>query len=410
MKTVLFLSLLVALGLIHGCKNEVYQWRGPDRDGIYPETGLLDQWPEKGPELLWTAKGLGKGYAAPVVTDRQIFINGEQDGNSYLLAFDLKGKQLWNSPNGEEFLGEGFSSTYPGARSTPTVIGNLVYATSGKGRIACYDTSSGEEAWAVSIVDDLGGEVGYFGYSESLAVDNENVYCFPGGAETNMAALDRFSGKTVWTSELLRDTFAYGSTVLVDLPTRKVMISTSRHFLFAVDRDNGELLGTYALEGYEYDGEHCNTPVYSEGYIYFVANDTEGQGAMRLQLSDDGESIMEIWRHKGILNNFGGLLALDHHLHTTVKGNKLLSLDPETGAVTDTVRVATGSLAFADNKIICYGNNGEINLVRYGLDKLQVTGTFKVREGSGHHFSYPVIANGIMYIRHGDALMAYRIN
>ncbi len=181
-KTIIVISLL-AFGLSHSCKNNVYQWRGANRDGIYHETKLLDQWPEEGPELLWVSKGLGRGYAAPVITEDQIFVNGEQEGKSYLYAFDLEGKQLWRSPNGEEFLGEGFSSTYPGARSTPTVMGKLVYTTSGKGRIACFDKSTGTEKWTVNIVDDLGGELGYFGYSESVAVDNEKVYCYPGGAE-----------------------------------------------------------------------------------------------------------------------------------------------------------------------------------------------------------------------------------
>ena len=409
MKNTVPIILLLTFALSYSCENQVYQWRGVLRDGVYQETGLLNEWPEDGPELLWKTSGLGRGYAAPVLTEDQIFINGEEEGNSYLHAFDLDGNLLWKSPNGKEFLGEGFSSTYPGARSTPTVVGKWVYATSGRGHIACFNKSTGVEKWSSNIVDDLGGEVGYFGYSESVAVDNNNVYCFPGGQEINMAALDRLTGKTVWTSELKRDTFAYGSPVLVDLPSRKILIHTSRHHLFTVDRKSGDLLGIYALEGFEYDGEHCNTPVYSNGHIHFVTNDKEGQGAMKLKLSDNGESITEIWRHQGILNNFGGLLVVDNHLLTTVKGNWLLSLEPESGAISDSIKVVTGSMAYADNKIICYGNNGEVNLITYGEGKPEVTGKLKIKEGSGHHFSYPVVAAGIMYIRRGDALMAYKI-
>jgi len=176
-----------------------------------------------------------------------------------------------------------------------------------------------------------------------------------------------------------------------------------------VDRSNGELLSSYVLEGYEYDGEHCNTAVYSNGYIYFVANDIPGQGAIRLQLSPDGKSIKEVWRNQEIMNNFGGLVTVNDHLFTTIKGNKLVSLDPGNGEVVDTLKVATGSLIFADNKFICYGNNGTINLVNYSQEKLEHAGQLKVRGGSGQHFSHPVVANGILYIRRGDGLMAYRI-
>lgn len=408
-KAILSLTILIILVLIQSCEQPFAQWRGPDRNGIFPESNLMDQWPEDGPELLWVFEGLGRGYAAPAVTENKIFVNGELEGNSYLFSLDLEGNLLWKSPNGKEFLGEGFSSTYPGARSTPTVNGNLVYTTSGMGQIGCFETSGGKEKWALNILDYLDGEVGHFGYSESVAVDKERVYCFPGGSGTNIAALDRFTGKIVWTHSALRDTFAYGSPVLVDLPTQEILINTSRHHIFVVDRKNGELLSSYELEGYEYDGEHCNTPVYSDGYIYFVANDIPGQGAIRLQLSSDGTSIKEVWRNQKILNNFGGLVAVNDHLFTTIKGNKLVSLDPAKGEVVDTLKVATGSLIFADNKFICYGNNGTINLVNYSQKKLELAGQLKIREGSGQHFSHPVVANGILYIRRGDGLMAYQI-
>jgi outer membrane protein assembly factor BamB len=224
-----------------------------------------------------------------------------------------------------------------------------------------------------------------------------------------MAALDRFTGEISWTSELLRDTFAYGSPVPVDLPDREILINTSRHHLFTVDRTNGELLASYRLEGYEYDGEHCNTPVYSDGYIYFVANDIPGQGAFRLKLSDDGTEISEVWRNPEIMNNFDGLVVVDDHLFTMIKGNRLVSLDPENGSIVDTLKVATGSIIFADHKFICYGNNGRVNLVSYEEEKLDSAGTFLVQEGMGHHFSHPVLANGVLYIRRGHVLMAYRL-
>src|SRR5680860_497596 len=204
----LFILIMVSL-VVLSCGQDVAQWRGTNRNGIYNETNLLNEWTENGPELLWVAEGLGKGFASPAILNDKIFINGEQDSSSFLFAFDLQGNLLWKSPNGKEFMGEGFSSTYPGARSTPTVINNLVYTSSGRGRIACFDSSTGEEKWAVDIVKDLGGRASEFGYSESVVVDDKKVYCFPGGAETNMAALDRFTGKTIWSSELQKDTFSY---------------------------------------------------------------------------------------------------------------------------------------------------------------------------------------------------------
>jgi len=175
-KAILSLTILIILVLIQSCEQPIAQWRGPDRNGIFPETDLMDQWPENGPALSWVFEGLGRGYAAPAVTEEKIFVNGEEEGKSFLYALDLEGNLLWKSPNGKEFLGEGFSSTYPGARSTPTVMGKLVYTTSGQGQIACFETSGGKEKWSVNIRDYLNGEVGDFGYSESVAVDKDRIY------------------------------------------------------------------------------------------------------------------------------------------------------------------------------------------------------------------------------------------
>jgi len=413
MKNIALIILSFMLLATQGCKQEHIQesaqWRGANRDGIFYESELLDHWPDEGPELLWVYEGLGRGFASPAVTTDGLFVNGELEGNSYLFALDLEGNLLWKSPNGKEFLGDGFSSTYPGARSTPTVYGNLVYTSSGEGQIGCFEISTGQEKWAVNIVDNLDGIVGYFGYSESVAVDKEHLYCFPGGSSTNVAALDRFTGQIAWTQSALKDTFAYGSPVLLDLPERNILMTTSRHHLITVDRSSGALLTSYELEGYEYDGEHCNTPVYSDGFIYYVANDIPGQGAIKLELSDNGEHISEVWRNNEILNNFGGLVVVNGHLFTTIKGNRLVALDPENGSVVDSLKVATGSIIYTDNKFIIYGNNGTVNLVNYDQDQLESSGELKVKEGTGQHFSHPVLANGVMYIRHGDAIMAYRV-
>ncbi len=402
--------MVIVTILVLGCDREpMAQWRGPERNGIFPESGLLESWPDEGPELLWVFEGLGRGFAAPAVTGEGIYVVGESEGNSYLFAIEPDGTLRWRSPQGKEFLGEGFSSSYPGSRSTPTVNSGLVYAASGKGRIGCYRSANGEEVWAVDLMEELGGILGEFGYSESPLVDSRYVYCTPGGPENNVVALDRKTGALVWSSEVLRDTFAYGSPIHLQDYGIPALVTTSRHHISVLDPSSGDLLVSYRLEGYEYDGEHCNSPVFHDGNIYFVANDIPGQGSMKLKLSDGGRTLSEVWRNNQVMNNFGGFLVVDGHLVTTVKGNTLVSLDPADGTITDSIAVPTGSLAYAENKFFCYGNNGTVTLVNDLEDGLHAGGSFRVTEGSGHHFSHPVLKNGVLYIRRGDALMAYRV-
>jgi len=387
----------------------IAQWRGENRDGCYKEPNLLSQWPEKGPELLWTAEGIGRGYAAPVVANGRIFINGEIDSISHLFAYDLKGKLLWKTPMGKEFLGEGFSATYPGARATPTVLDDLVYTVSGKGRIICCEVASGRLKWEVDMVKDLGGYEPYFGISESLAVDAKQVYCYPSGTTTNIAALDRFTGKPVWTSPAMKDTASFCSPIFISLPMRTVLVTMSHSYLLGLDKDNGELLWNYNIKGYEAEGDHCNTPVYYDGNLYQVFGDRFSQGTVKLQVSADGASISEAWVNDQVKNNFDGFIMHDNRLFTTARGNQLKVLELDQGKVIDSTKIPNGALIFSDNKFICYGRNGEVTLINYQKGNFRIGGTFKIGQGTGHHFSHPVLADGLMYIRRGNALMVYKV-
>jgi outer membrane protein assembly factor BamB len=398
---VLFLSQL-------SYAQNVYQWRGPARDGKYNESGLLLQWPKEGPKLLWSTETLGPGYAAPVITADKLLVMGVENGNSTLFAFDLNGKLLWKAPNGKEFTGSGFASSFPGSRSTPTVINDMVYATSGNGRIACFNINTGRELWAVDMINDLHGFMNEFSYAESLVADENNIYCFPGGKEISVAAINRFTGKTVWTSKATGDTTHFVSPILVKLPSRKIFVSTSRHYIFGVDCSNGELLWKYNI-AINNDGDHANTPIFDAPYIYNFTNDDKGVGAIKLELSPDGKSVKEVWTNKDVKNNMGGFIEVDNKLFVTTENKNLNVLDPANGTVLEKVRSPFGGLIFADNKFICYGTTGDVTLFNYENGKLIEGGTFKITRGSKEHFSHPVVANGVLYIRHGEALMAYQI-
>ncbi|MCX6239115.1 MAG: PQQ-like beta-propeller repeat protein, partial [Bacteroidia bacterium] len=389
--------------------QKVYQWRGQNRDGIYSENKLMKVWPEKGPTLLWFNEQIGAGFAAPVVTNDKVLINGEADSTSYLIALDLKGKLLWKAPNGREYYGKGFSASYPGSRSTPTVVGDLVYATSGNGWLACFELATGKEKWAVNMVADLGGLENEFGYSESPLIDGDNVYCMPGGKIQNVVALNRFTGKTTWTSKATADTTSFCSPILISLPSRKIFVSLSHHYIFGVDAKNGELLWSQKLENFRYDGEHCSTPVFADGFLYYIVADENGNGAVKLELSPDGKNIKEIWRNRTATNAMGGYVKINNQLFTTTNKKKLICIDTNTGSVLDSLSSNKGSLIYADNRFYCYSETGDVKLIKFENKKLAEISKFRLDKGTREHFSHPVIANGTMYIRHGKALMAYDI-
>jgi outer membrane protein assembly factor BamB len=410
MKNTLLLAVITLL-LLAGCtdKNNIAQFRGANRDGIYMETGLLKAWPAEGPKLLWETDAIGHGYGSPVVSGNTLYVNGEADSISYLFAFDLKGKLLWKSPNGREFYGEGFSAGFPGSRSTPTVFNGMVYVHSGLGRIACFDAQTGKEIWTKNMVNDFGGTLHYFGFSESLLVDGNNLFCYPGGADSNVVCLDRLTGNVVWKSKALSQVAAFNSPIMINLPERKLFVTVSKNSLFALDAKNGELLWTITEDSLKFDDEYCNSPIFSDGSVYSMPGNENGKGSFKLKLSPDGKSVQEVWRNHDAKNLMSGFVVVKDKLYATSKNKRLWCVDTETGTVVDTLNNLSGTLIAADNKLICYTDNGNVTLIDISGPKMEMISKFAITKGTKEHMAFPLIHKGVLYIRHGKALMAYQI-
>ena len=396
----LLLTLLLYVTLT-SFSQEILQWRGTDHSGNYPGTNLLKSWQEGGPLLLWEYDGLGNGYSSPVITSKNIFITGEIDTVNYLFALDRRGKFLWKSRIGKEW-----TLTYPGSRSTPTVADDLVYVTAGLGTVACFEALTGKERWSVNMITDFHGPINRFGFSESLLVDGDKVYCSPGNTDTNVVALDRFTGKIVWISKGLGQMTSYCSPLLIRNPQRNILVTFSKSALLGIDAGNGQLLWSHTQDS---EGDvHVNTPLFENGYIYYVTGD--GNGSVKLKLSDDGKEITEIWRNKDCDNTMGGFIKINNFLYTASYGKRCwYSQNTDSGKITDSLKFDKGITVFSDGMLYLYNEKGQVGLVRPDGPKMELVSSFKVTRGTKAHFSHPVINDGILYIRHGRSVMAYDI-
>ncbi|KKL20467.1 hypothetical protein LCGC14_2455180, partial [marine sediment metagenome] len=180
--------------------SEYPQWRGADRDGKSAETGLLKEWPEGGPKGLWSVEGLGKGYGTVAVAGGTVYVTGLTGRTGTLFAYDLDGKLKWKKDYGSEWSKSGRMS-FPGSRTTPTVHDGLVYVHSGMGQLACFDAKSGKKKWAVNTLQQYKGRNINWGISESVLIDGDNAICQPGGPDAAVVAVNKKTGKTVWTSK-----------------------------------------------------------------------------------------------------------------------------------------------------------------------------------------------------------------
>jgi outer membrane protein assembly factor BamB len=405
MRTLTFqvsVCLLLFLSSASLSGQEVLQWRGADRSGNYPDVNLLTSWPAGGPALLWEFDGLGNGYGSPVMTSKNIYVNGEIDTVSYLFALDHSGKFLWKAPIGREWV-----QNYPGSRSTPTVVDDLIYATAGMGALACIEAGTGKTRWSVDLVSDFHGTVPRFGFSESVLVEGDKVYCSPGNPDTNIVALDRFTGKIKWISKGTGEITSYTSPMMIRLPERNILVTFSKTTMLGMDSRDGTLLWSYAQEGQDIDCQ-CNTPYYDEGMIYSVNGN--GNGALKFSLAKDGKTITEVYRNAKCDGLFGGFIKSGNYLYTSgYEKRSFVVVDCSNGNIVDSLKFDRGAIISADGMLYLYNEKGQVGLAKPAGAKIELVSSFKLTKGTKAHFSHPVICDGILYIRHGKSLLAYDI-
>jgi outer membrane protein assembly factor BamB len=398
----IFLLILICLAASFAVHSqEVLQWRGNDRTGMYPGTGLLKSWPETGPELLWEFDGLGNGYSSPVITRDRIYINGEIDTVSYLFALDRNSKFLW-----KEAIGKEWTLNYPGSRNTPTVVGDQAYVTAGLGTVACIDLKSGKKQWSVDMVDHLHAPMVRFGFSECLVVNGNDVYCSPGSTDTNVVALDRFTGKVRWICKGLGEMSSYCSPLLISLPERQVLVTFSKSALLGIDVKDGTLLWSHKQDS---EGDvHINTPLYQEGFIYYITGD--GNGAVKLKLSPDGKEITQVWRNQACDNTMGGYIKLDNYIYAASYGTRQwYTLNAGDGKLADSIKFDKGVTIYSDGMLYCYNEKGQLGLFHPNGPKMEQVSLMKITRGTKAHYAHPVILDGVLYVRHGRSLLAYKI-
>ena len=411
MRNTLFLlaiSAFFALSFTSG--NKKSDWQGPNRDCIYPAKNLLKQWPENGPGLVWSFEGLGYGHSAVAMAENKVFVTGVKDtieSIGSLYTFDLNGKLLW-----EKEYGKDFALNFHGTRSTPVVVDNLIYIESGMGAVYCLNTETGDEVWKVNFINDFGVDsVIQFGYSESVLIDGDNLICVPGGKANNVVALNRFTGKTVWSSPGNGEIATYNSPILINHNGKKLVVAMTSHSVMGIDAATGEK--HWRVEQTQQNKIHANTPVYSDGKLLVASAGREKtSGIVMLQLSEDGKSVTEVWRNNKLMNLMGGMVKLGDNLYLSayLKPDWQV-LDWNTGQMKiQNKEFGGGSVIYADGLFYCYAeNDGEIALMEASPEQIKIISKFKVPLGTDQHWARLVIENGLLYVRHGNALMAYKI-
>lgn len=380
------------------------QFRGPTRDGKSAERGLLAQWPEGGPKLLWSREGIGKGFTHVAVAGGLVYVNGMVDGQGILRAYTPEGKLQWEANYGQEW-----SKSHPGSRSIPTVHDGLVYVASGVGNVACFDAVIGKPVWFVKLFEQYDAPQIQWGYAESLLIDGENLIATPVGKKAAMVALDRKTGRQVWASEALDHESGFCSPILVRHRAKRMIVTMTDRAVIAFSPEDGKVI--WLLPYKSPRGNHPVSPIYSEGVLYVASG--YGKGAIGLGIADDGLSVKQLWEEPRQDPVHGQAVVVDGYVYAAShqSSGKWSCLELRTGKLAwESPGVGrSGSVIYADGMLYGYSEDGNVGLVRPSPESCQVVSTLKVPLGDGSHWAHPTVADGRLYIRHGNVLMCYDI-
>ena len=382
---------------------EWFQWRGPNRDGISAETGLLQDWPKSGPPQAWRTTGAGNGYSSFSTSDGRLYTLGARSGNEYVIAFDrATGKKAWETLNGRRYEND----RGDGPRGTPTVEGDRLYVLGGSGDLTCLESATGKKIWSINVVQKFGGVNPYWGYSESPLIVGDRILVNAGGRNASIVALSKTDGSTLWQQH--SDGAGYSSPVLMRTGSLSQVIFFTDARTLAVDPRDGRLLWSYnkANNG----TANVATPIV-RGTRVFVSSDY-GTGAALLDVRAAGNlaTANEVYFTREMRNHHASSVLVGDHLYG-FSSSILTALKFDTGVMAWRDRsVGKGSMIFADYRLYLYSEDGVIGLAEANPAGYREHGRFTLAQQSGlSTWSHPIVADGLLVIRDQDSVAAYNV-
>ena len=383
------------------------QWRGPTRNNISTETGLLKEWPKGGPPMLWKQNGIGKGFSDISVADGKIFTMGDLQDACYVFALGEDGKEIvWKSKVGPVGGGGG----YPGPRCTPTYSNGSIVALGQFGDLVCLDAKTGQERWRHNLEHDFHGVMmSGWGYAESPLVDQNHVICTPGGKDGTMLALNLENGEPVWRSKDLTDPAAYASPVIAEIGGKHQYVQLTSESVAGVSAEDGSLLWRAPRKG---QTAVIPTPIVKGDEVFVTSGYGVGCNLFKITAENGKFTAKEVYANKHMQNHHGGVVLVGDYIYGSSDPGILTCLKFDDGSVKWKDRsIGKGSLTCADGKLYLRSEgSGTVALIDATPDGYHLVSQFDQPDrSSANAWPHPVIADGKLFLRDQDLLFCYDV-
>ncbi len=407
------------------------QFRGPGRNAVSPEVGLLRTWTTGGPPILWRAELLGLGFGHPAIANGRVYVMGMHGTEGRVTALDLDGRAQWQIPYGPEWRG-GFGR---GARQTPTVDAGKLFVASGHGSLSALDAESGERLWQQDLFGEEKSAIPRDGYADAPLVLDDKVIALVGSESRLAVAYSTMTGQLVWATPGDSSQNAYGALISLRVGDRQLVAGMVQQGLVAIDAQTGELLWLDSIPELTKppwgDGPQrtfASPPIYRDGELVRTLIDFElgtRVGSRMVRLDPTTMQRETVWGQPLFGVHYGGAACWKDTLYGVTSFDRrpvesdqkdpqvaLVAVDWATGEVVGELafkEIGKAPLIIADGLIIAYGDKGTVVLVEVDGGTMNIAGSFQVNFGFGHHISYPALSDGVLYVRHHETMTAYDI-
>ena len=398
---VLAVVLSISLAAVLAAKDWP-QFLGPSRDGVYVGPPLNEKWPATGPRVLWR-KQVGAGLSGPVVAGQRLILFHRVDDREVVESFDARtGAPQWRHAYPTTYRDDfGFDE---GPRAVPVVADGIVYTYGAEGKLNALDLSTGKPLWSVDAMRQFEVDKGFFGAAGSPLVEGGKVIANVGGKKAGIVAFDAKTGKVIWTATT--DAASYSSGVAATILGRRYAVFFTRAGLVGLDPVDGRVRFQRPWRARQAASVNAATPIVAGNRIFVSAEYGPGAGVLQF----DGTKLTDVWLSDEVLSNHYATSVLHegrlYGFHGRQEfGQMFRAVDLQSGKVLwSTERFGAGSVTLAGNRLVIMRESGELVIAAASPASFQKIVAAQILPGTVR--AYPALADGVLYVRNGETLIA----
>jgi outer membrane protein assembly factor BamB len=402
---ILFTTVAPCFAQSDAGKGEWPQFLGPNRNGISSETGLLNEWPDGGPKVVWRVPG-GIGMSGLAISRGRVVTLVQREGKQWVVGLDAQsGKPQWQTPVAPTYK-NGMGN---GPRATPCIAGDLVFVFTGEGILAALSFADGKPVWSHNVITELGGTIAEYGMACSPLVVGTNVVVTAGAPGASVVAYDTKSGKLAWKSG--DDAAGYSSPAILQLSGRKQLVVFNGEAAVGLVPETGAALWRYPYE----TNFNCNivTPLAFKDKVFISSGENHGCVMLSFEGTGNKVSVGEAWSSQGsqsvLRNEWQTSILSDGHLYgfdnvgAAGPVTHLTCVNAETGKrVWQKLRFGKGNMIAADGKLFISTMSGDLVAVRINPAAFEEVGRTQL---TGPTRQAPALSNGLLYLRDDEEIV-----